>query len=45
MGLCDRKSQNETMRANGNEPKPGPYAGIKRWMRYLKRVPQIIKPK
>ena len=38
MGLRDRKSRNETRRANGDEPEPGDYAGVKRRARYLKRV-------
>ena len=26
------------------EPKvPGPYAGVKRWARYLKQVPPVVK--
>jgi hypothetical protein len=38
MGLRDRKSRNEIRRANGNEPVPGDFAGVKRWARYLKRA-------
>lgn len=42
MGLYQRKSRNETNRANGNEPVPGAFAGVKRWMRYHKRI--ALKP-
>jgi hypothetical protein len=38
MGLYDRKTANKTARANGNEPMPGPFAGVKRWARYRRRV-------
>lgn len=42
MGRRSRQIHNKTVRANGNEPEPGPFAGVKRWMRYLKRVPCIV---
>ncbi len=42
MGLRYRRSQNANQRANGIEPEPGDYAGVKRWARYLKRV--VLKP-
>jgi hypothetical protein len=42
MGLRDRKSRNELSRANGIEPAPDPYAGVKRWARYLKRAPRRV---
>ena len=46
MGLRDRKSHNETQRVLGNEPIPGSFAGVKRWARYLARVPaRAIKVK
>jgi len=40
MGLHLRKLANKTRRANGNEPIPGCGfgTGVKRWMRYHKRV-------
>ena len=38
MSLCQRKSRNAGKRANGDEPEPGDYAGVRRWARYLKRV-------
>ncbi len=38
MGLRYRRNQNATKRANGDEPEPGDYAGVKRWTRYLKRI-------
>jgi hypothetical protein len=38
MSLSQRQSRNANSRANGNEPEPGSFAGVKRWMRYHKRV-------
>jgi hypothetical protein len=38
MGLWQRKSRNAGKRANGDEPEPGDYAGVKRHARYLKRA-------
>jgi hypothetical protein len=38
MGLRDRANRNEGLRANGIEPEPGPYAGVKNWARFLKRA-------
>ena len=43
MGLRDRKAANALLRARGIEPEPGRYAGVKRWARYLKRVPPRVK--
>ena len=43
MGLSSRKFRNESLRANGVEPVPDWFAGVKRWMRYLKRVPAVAK--
>lgn len=43
MGLRSRKNRNETNRANGNEPTPGNFAGVKRWARYHSRVPYVPK--
>ena len=40
MGLYERKLRNHNRRANGNEPEPGDFAGVKRWARYLMRVPK-----
>jgi hypothetical protein len=40
MGLAKRRLRNANLRANGTEPEPGPYAGVKRWARYLRRVPR-----
>jgi hypothetical protein len=40
MGLDKRRLRNANLRASGVEPEPGPYAGVKRWARYLKRVPR-----
>lgn len=37
-GLKRRQWENAKRRANGNEPEPGLSAGVKRRMRYLKRV-------
>lgn len=46
MGLWQRKSRNSVRRANGNEPEPGAFAGVKRWRRYHARVaPRKIKIK
>lgn len=39
MGLHARKNWNKNQRANGNEPTPGIFAGVKRLARYLRRVP------
>jgi hypothetical protein len=39
MGLRARKNYNKTRRANGNEPTPGAFAGVKRWARHLRRIP------
>jgi hypothetical protein len=40
MGLAKRRLRNANLRANGVEPGPGLYAGVKRWARYLRRVPR-----
>jgi hypothetical protein len=37
MGKAQRESRNEGLRANGVEPEPGPFAGVKRWARYIAR--------
>lgn len=39
MGLMSRQNHNGAQRVNGNEPEPGPFAGVKRWARYHARVP------
>lgn len=38
MSLQERIHHNERLRASGEEPIPGPRAGVRRWARYLKRV-------
>jgi hypothetical protein len=38
MGKRYRQAQNARQRANGIEPEPGPYAGVKNWARFLKRA-------
>lgn len=43
MGLWQRRSRNRSLRANGVEPEPGNYAGVKRYARYLKRVVAVSK--
>lgn len=46
VGLAGHRAVNAMQRANGNEPKPGQGAGIKRWARYLKRAElEVITPK
>jgi hypothetical protein len=42
MGQRQRRLSNAAARARGNEPQPGIRAGVKRWMRYLKRVGQHV---
>lgn len=37
-GLAARSLRNSQQRAKGIEPRPGVYAGVKRWARYLKRT-------
>ena len=44
MGLRQRQYRNQSLRANGVEPEPGNFAGVKRWARYLKRVVFVPKP-
>lgn len=39
MGLWSRQNHNEVLRARGDEPTPGSFAGAKRWARYHARVP------
>ena len=43
MGLRDKQSKNELIRARGTEPETGAFAGVKRRARYLRRteMPEI----
>lgn len=46
MGKRYKQSANWSRRASGNEPVPGPFAGVKRWAKYLRRsimTPVVIK--